>query len=153
MEERDYPKGLDCVWIGSDRAGHVAAFVTGGEAPIPAYALKLNRTSIEAIEGELHVLPLTAGASLLVPLNRPDDFMELARRGFFAYDWTDAHRTLSEARYAYELIAAPEKPILAEELPTEIAALLDGMSLNVVFTEDRAIDVTKHLRCRTASPY
>ena len=148
MEERDYPEGLDCVWIGSDREGRVGAFVTGGEGPIPARALLSHRLSVEDIEGRLSELPSVTFATLLVPLSRPDDFVELARRGFFAYDWTDVHRTSSEALHAYEQIAVPGTPISARELPADIAALLEGMVLNVSFAQDAKIDVTKYLDCR-----
>jgi len=149
VEERGYPEGLDCVWIGSDREGRVGAFVTGGEGPIPAGALLADRLSVEEIEGRLNELPAVTSARLLVPLKRPDDFVELARRGFFAYDWTDVHRTSSEALRAYEQVAVPETPISAKDLPAEIAALLDGIVLNVSFAQEAKIDVTRHLDCRT----
>jgi hypothetical protein len=150
VEERDYPEGEDCVWIGSDREGRVGAFVTGGEGPIPAGVLLSHRLSVGEIEGRLGELPSVTSALLLVPLKRPDDFMELARRGFFAYDWTDVHRTSSEALHAYEQIAIPETPISAVELPAEIAALLEGITLNVSFAQVTKIDVTKYLDCRRA---
>jgi hypothetical protein len=150
VEDRNYPEGSDCVWIGSDREGRVGAFVTGGEGPIPAGALLSHRLSVEEIEGRLSELPLVTSARLRVPLKRPDDFVALARRGFFAYDWTDVHRTTSEALHAYEQIAVPETPISARELPAEIAALLEGIVLNVSFAQDTMIDVTKQLDCLSA---
>lgn len=150
MEERDYPEGLDCVWIGSDREGRIGAFVTAGEGPIPVGLLLSDRLSLDEIEGRLGELPSVTSAKLLVPLKRPDDFVDLARRGFFAYDWTDVHRTSSEALHVYEQIAVPETPISARELPAEVAALLEGMVLNVSFSQDVKIDVTRHLDCRKA---
>jgi hypothetical protein len=150
MEGRDYPDGLDCVWIGSDREGRVGAFITGGEGPIPAGVLLSHRLSVDEIEGRLSKLPSVTSATLLIPLKRPDDFVELARRGFFAYDWTDVHRTSSEALHAYEKIAIPDTPISATELPPEVAALLEGIALNASFAQETKIDVTKYLDCRRA---
>jgi hypothetical protein len=151
VEERDYPDGLDCVWIALDRDGRVGAFVTGGEGPIPTQALLSHRLPVEEIEARLGELPSTTIARLLVPMKRPDDFLELAQRGVFAYDWTDVHRTRSEALHAYEQIAAPDAPISARELPKEIAGLLEGIVLNVSFANESSIDVTKYLKCRQAS--
>ena len=148
VEERDYPDGLDCVWIASDRDGRVGAFITGGEGPIPTQAVLSHRLPVDEIEARLGKLPSTSIARLLVPMKRPDDFLELARRGVFAYDWTDVHRTRSEALHAYEQIAAPGTPIAAGELPKEIAALLEGIVLNVSFAHQPSIDVTKHLNWR-----
>src|SRR4051812_47975150 len=96
MEERHYPKGIDCVWIGYDREGRVGVFATGGEGPIPALALEAKRIPLEEIESRLLRLPPTTSGRLLVPLKRPDDFLDPARRGLFAYDWSDAHRNRSE---------------------------------------------------------
>jgi hypothetical protein len=47
VEERQYPEGIDCVWIGCDREGRVGVFVTGGEGPIPALALEAKRIPVK----------------------------------------------------------------------------------------------------------
>ncbi len=148
MNERDYPEGSDFVWVGCDREGKVGVFVTGGEGPVPAVALRVGRIAVEEIEGRLLELPATTSGRLIVPLKRPDDFMELARRGFFAYDWSDVHRTRSERVGKYEQIAAPEVPLLLAGLPSEVADLLDGIELDVSFLHEAQVDVARDLPCR-----
>ena len=149
MDERDYPKGIDCVWIGADRNGRLGVFVTGGEGPIPALALRSDRTPVEDIESLLLQLPSSTSSRLVIPLKRPDDFMELAQRGFFAYDWSDIHRTRNEATGGYELIAVPEVPLVRGEVPSAIASLVEGLELNVDFAVAGEVDAGKEVQCRT----
>jgi hypothetical protein len=110
--------------------------------------LLLNRTPVEEIEGLLLELPATTSSRLIVPLKRPDDFLELARRGFFAYDWSDVHRTRSEKIGKYVQIAIPEIPLLLAELPSEITDLAEGIELNVTFLDEPLVDVAKDMQCR-----
>lgn len=149
MKERNYPEDLDCGWIAADREGRVGVFVTGGRGPVPRVALLPERPPVEEIEFFLGALPSFTTARVVVQLKRPDDFVESAERGFFAYDWTDVHRAEREALGSYELIAAPDKPISIKELPKEITDLLQGIVLDVSFTQERLIDVTKYLECQT----
>ena len=148
MDERSYPEGVDCAWIGVDRGGRIGVFVTGGEGPIPALALHATRIPVEEIEGRLLRLPPTTSGRLIVQLKRPDDFMAFARRGFFAYDWSDVHRTRSEGIGKYQQIAVPESPLVSAQLPSEIAGLLEGIELNVSFAQDAIVDAAKELPCR-----
>lgn len=126
-------------------------FVSGGAGPIPALALEARRTPIEDIEGLLLELPATTNGRVVVHLQRPDDFVELARRGFFAYDWSDVHRTRSEKLGNYELIAVPEAPLVRAALPPAIARLLEGLQLNVDFGQEALVDPSRQLRCRHPS--
>lgn len=146
--ERDYPYNLDCVWLATDRDGHVGVFVTGGIGPIPVLTLDPERISIEYIEGRIYELPVVSKARLVVTLKRPDDFVDFAQRGLFAFDWTDVHRTRSEAIYAYEQIAVPETPIKVVDLPPEMAALVIGIALDIAFESASHVDVTGQLDCR-----
>lgn len=148
VEERQYPEGVDCVWIGSDRDGRLGVFVTGGEGPIPALALDAKRIPVEEIEGRLLGLPPTTLGRIIVALKRPDDFLELARRGLFAYDWSDVHHTQSENSGKYEQIAVPETPLMWATLPAEIASLLAGITFSLAFPQENLIDARKALQCR-----
>jgi hypothetical protein len=148
MQERNYPEDLDFGWIAADCEGRVGVFVTGGRGPVPRIALLPGRSRVEEIESLLDGLPSFTTAKAIVQLKRPDDFVEAARRGLFAYDWTDVHRSEREALGSYELIAAPDQPISVTDLPKEIADLLEGIVLEVSFAQERLIDVTKHLECR-----
>jgi hypothetical protein len=133
--------------LAADRDGRVGAFVTAGEAPIPAAVLDAARVSVLEIEERVMTLDPATSARLLVSLPRPDDFVEFARRGLFAYDWTDVHRTSGSIR-AYELIAAPESPITIKELPAELVDLIAGVILPVSFADNAPVDVAKWTRCR-----
>jgi hypothetical protein len=150
VKECAYPEGLDCVWLASDRDGRVGAFTTAGEGPIPALALLPQRPPIEEIESLLYELPAITSAKLLVSLPRPDDFLNFAARGLFAYDWTDVHRVAAAELNSYEQLAVPDAPITAGQLPKDIAPLVEGIILNVSFAHERFIDVTKYLECRRA---
>ena len=48
---------------------------------------------------------------MLVDLPRPDDFIDLAKRGFYVYDWSDIHKVQRSETNCYELIAVPTIPI------------------------------------------
>ena len=152
MQERDYPVGLDFGWIAADREGRVAVFITAGQGPVPTLTLVPQRPPVEDSESRLDVLPPITSAELLVPLKRPDDFVKLARRGLFVYDWTDADAKKTTATNSYELIAVPGVPISVGNLPKDVTLLLEGIVLNVSFTRDRSIDVTQHLDCRRPPP-
>lgn len=147
MKEHAYPEGVDCVWLATDRDARVAAFVTGGAGPIPVSVLDVSRPPVEEIEARINEIKPVTSAQLLVNLKRPDDFVGFAKRGLFAYDWTDVHRTRGESLHAYELIAIPGSPISIRDLPNDLADLVAEVSLNVSFNMEERIDVCRHLIC------
>ena len=56
-----------------------------------------------------------------VGVPRPDDFVELAGRGLFVYDWTDIHRKRKDYLHAYELVAVSSGATLEHcHLPSEL---------------------------------
>lgn len=148
MSVRLYPEGIDCVWLASDRNGCLGAFITAGVGPIPIEALDFAYMPVEDIEGQLCQLPPVSQAQLLVSVKRPDDFIELAERGVFVYDWTDINRTAREVLRVYEPVAAPTKPITVGSLPSDLAALAKVLRFkDVVFANGEAVDVRAHLSC------
>jgi hypothetical protein len=148
VNAKPYPEQIDCTWLASDRDGHLGAFMTAGEGPIPAAALDCAGVSIEAVEQRLCQLPLVSQAWLLVPVPRPDDFVDLARRGLFVYDWTDSHRTTRKSLHVYERVAAPSTPLTVTALPFDLAALAGAIRFaDAAFATDHALDVRQHLIC------
>jgi len=127
--DREYPEGIDCVWLASDSRGSVAAFVTAGVGPIPVSALNHQRFSMCDTEKLINDLPVVSGVQLLISVKRPDDFVAIAERGLFVYDWRDAHRTEREATRVYELVAIPEKPIEVRALSELLAGLASVVKL------------------------
>jgi hypothetical protein len=150
MIERLNMGDYDCLWIASDRDGHVAAFMTAGVAPVPIHALENEHIEVSDIGNRLSaLLPCVSSARLLVEMPRPDDFIALAERGLFAYDWSDVHRSESEEIRAYEMVATPLNPITVEALPDEIAFLLEGLWLDqVAFANTPLLDIRAHRICR-----
>jgi hypothetical protein len=137
-----YPTGVDCVWIGSDADGLLGAFVTGGVGPIPKPALDDRLPAIEDIEQLLLTLPIRSTTDLKVSLKRPDDFIALAERGFFVYDWRDTHRTIVESRNTYELIAAPRAPLRLDSLEGSLAQTAAlTMFKNARFSSQSTIEI------------
>jgi hypothetical protein len=136
------------VWLASDRQGHLGAFITAGIGPIPKKALDASQMAIEEIEGSLCQLPSVSQAHLLVSVPRPDDFIDLAERGLFVYDWTDINRTVDKALCVYEPVAVPVTPITIGSLPVELSALARVLKIaNVDFLDGDAINIRAHLIC------
>lgn len=112
MIKRTYPVGLDCVWLAVDGHDQLAAFITAGEGPIPEEILCYPNIGVEDVEATLLTLPKVGAAELRVTVPRPDDFLELAERGLFVYDWTDVHRKNHDRIRSYELVALPRSTCL-----------------------------------------
>jgi hypothetical protein len=148
VSNRSYPDGIDCVWLASDRDGHLGAFVTGGVGPIPIQALNCEDALIEDIEKFICNLRNASTARLLVSIKRPDDFIELAERGVFVYDWSDVHRTARESIHAYELVATPVSPITVNMLPVKLASVAKALKFgDVAFADKQPLDVRAHMKC------
>lgn len=148
MTARSYPDDIDCIWLAVDRGGHVAAFATGGSGPIPVGVLEGGECAIEDIEVKIAELPRIGDAQLLVSLKRPDDFIAIAERGIFTYDWSDVHRMQRDEIGAYELIAVPTSPIKFSQLPHELVRLVAHSKLeDVTFETEKKLDIRKLLSC------
>lgn len=118
MNGKPYSERGDCVWLASDGEAHLGAFIPAAIGPIPTEALNSIIVPIEDVAGRVNELPSMSQAQLLVSVKRPDDFVDLAERGMFLYDWTDIHRRAREALRVYEPVAAPTKPITISSLPS-----------------------------------
>jgi hypothetical protein len=152
MSVKPYPEGVDCVWLASDQAGHVGAFITAGMGPLPETALDASHIPVEDVEGRLCQLPVVSKAQLLVSVKRPDDFLDLAERGVFVYDWTDIHRAAHDALQVYEPVAVPLTPVTVDSLPSDLAVLAEAVQLaKVVFSSNVPLDVRAHVKCVEAA--
>ena len=152
VSDRPYPNRIDCVWLASDRDGHLGAFITAGEGPIPAVALKSDYTAVEDIEALIGEMPTVSESCLLVSVPRPDDFLELAGRGVFVYDWTDVNRKAHDARHVYELVARPITPIKVDSLVGELAVVVSVVKFTELgFSDLLHLDVCSHMKCRESS--
>lgn len=151
MSERPYPEGVDCVWVASDQNGNLGAFVTGGVGPIPMLWLTDECMPIEDVEALICELPNISNVRMLVEIKRPDDFIELASRGIFVYDWRDVNRTSNECRNVYEPVAVPLAPISVERLAGGLAGMAKSLSFSdAVFSDGQPLDICLHTICRRA---
>jgi hypothetical protein len=114
-------QGIDAAWLALDSAGHVAIFTTGGEGPVPE-ALVSYATIVEEM---VCCLPEMSEVDLRARVPRPDSFLAFARRGLYAYDWSDVHRSRSQALGSYELQAVPLHPRAVSELPVELQRIAE----------------------------
>ena len=121
-------QGIDAAWIAIDVLGQVALFTTGGEGLIPDTALP----SVNIAENSAFSLPEISGYDLLVVVPRPDDFIAFAKRGLFAYDWSDLHRSANQASGSYELQARPSRPLALLDLPAPLQAMASATRLSGV---------------------
>lgn len=144
-----YPEWIDYCWIASDRDGHVAAFSTGGIGPVPVKALEYNKPRV--IEGSAILkTPIITTACPAISFEEADDeVLDMAKWGFFTYDWSDVHRSRkAEFLRAYEPTAAPADPITVDMLPAELARIAAAARFaNVAFSLNELLDVRAHLEC------
>jgi hypothetical protein len=121
-------QGIDAAWLAADASGQIAVFTTGGEGPIPESALPSMESGEDAARG----LPAVSDVDLLSSYPRPDDFIAFARRGLFAYDWSDVHRSSAQELGVYELQARPFQPLHLADLPAPLQAMAAATRLSSV---------------------
>jgi hypothetical protein len=114
-------QGFDVGWIATDAIGQVALFTTAGSGPIPDSALP----SVENSEEWVLSLPELSDVDLVTSMSGANAFVAFAKRGFFAYDWSDVHRTARQALNGYELQYRPLNPLTLFDLPAPLRALAE----------------------------
>ncbi|WP_363796411.1 hypothetical protein ABU614_13530 [Lysobacter firmicutimachus] len=119
----NYPAGVDLVWAARDKYGRLAALVTAGEGPVPKEIIGDDGLPDCDLEAEILRLPVASKALLHVQVPRPDDFIAMAERGFFVYDWRDVNRTATEASNCYELVASPTQAVSWSFLDVSLSRL------------------------------
>lgn len=139
MSETAYPEWLDLVWVAVDAKGRLAALITAGEGPIASTALP----TLDAVGEWLDNQPNRCGAT---PDDAHEAFTSYARKGIFVYDWSDVHRQ-TDLLDAYELMAAPETPMMLADIPEEIAAAIRLTTFDLEFSERQMLDPRLMLPC------
>lgn len=112
---------FDVGWLATDAVGHVALFTTGGRGPIPDTALP----SVENAEEFVLSLPEVSDVELVTSMSGTNAFVAFAKRGFFAYDWSDVHRDTCQALRGYELQYRPTSPLTLADLSAPLRALAE----------------------------
>ncbi len=103
-------------WFAVDGAGHIGHFATTGFGPVPVPILaRLDAGQTDELwdlQDRVLGLPIIGSATGHLP-GRIDDWLEMARRGLFSYDW-------KHWSGPYRLAATPSTPIRVTKLPIEI---------------------------------
>lgn len=123
--------GTEFSWLAIDDSGLVGIFMTAGEGNVPSSVLlpEVNGANVEA---EVLKMSERSECRLHKAYNRADDFVALARRGVYAYDWSDVHRTRANCTGMYELVAEPMNPITVEHLAASLQELARASNLQGV---------------------
>ena len=123
--------GIEFSWLAIDEVGHVGLFTTAGEGSVPASALPQSDEDFD-VESEILELRERSQCKLHILYPRPDDYVSIAKRGIYAFDWTDAHQTQSLNTRRYSLVGEPGSPLMASDLPLRLqeracATMLSGV--------------------------
>lgn len=132
------------VWLGVDRRGFVAAFVTGYDGPVAHAAAAAGPMELE--ETWERVLKLPAGRpSEFRPTTRDhEELAGLVERGLFVYEWKDERGKAGEN--AFVRIAAPLSPLRADELPEGLAWAARGAEFPIEFGATERLEVGGFIR-------
>ena len=147
-----YPSGIDLVWLGVDRSGAVAAFITAGDGPIPLSILQHIATDDVDVEDEICHLTEVSGSILTVSVPRPDSFMSISGKGIFVYDWGEFLHNPIGIKHSYRLVARPNAPVLFSALPKKFRDVVPYVEFtNVSFGNFDAISPEDAMQCISAS--
>jgi hypothetical protein len=111
--------GIEFSWLAVDEVGHVGLFTTAGEGPVPDSALPQSEQDFEA-QDQILEMRERSECKLHMPYPRPDDYVAVARRGVYAFDWADIHETISQCAHRYRLVGEPKSPLVVSELPSAL---------------------------------
>jgi hypothetical protein len=115
MGGREQVEGGEFDWFAVDGCGHIGHFATAGYGPIPAAVLaRLN--GIRDLDEQILQLPVVGDATGHLP-GKIEDWLEMARRGLFAYDWKHWHGPSQRA-------ATPSTPIGLAGLPRDLREMV-----------------------------
>jgi hypothetical protein len=130
MSGGHYPHGLDLIWPCADRNGHIGAFITAGEGPIPETVLAFGALNDEAFSS----LPSIGGGRLLVTVPKPDCYQGVAERGFFVFDWDWRQK-------AYVPVAVPDNEVVPNDILGDVGRLARETLLDLSFRSGVPIDL------------
>ncbi|WP_162626543.1 hypothetical protein [Acinetobacter sp. CFCC 10889] len=109
------------MWIAVDQTGMLGAFITAGEGEISLNAIQSTIINFIELEEKILQFPISSLAHLTTSVPYPNEFIAIAERGFFVYDWTDKNR--------YELVCIPKTPLHLKQLPHQYMTYLQALKL------------------------
>jgi hypothetical protein len=124
---REAFEGFEFDWFAVDATGHVCHFSTAGSGPVPLSVLdRLDAAKTDALWSlgrRLLTLPVIGAATGHLP-GRIDDWLELARRGLFSFDWPFPSLWSRYIEHSYRRAATPSVPLEIVTLSPELQRLI-----------------------------
>lgn len=82
-----------------------------------------------------------------VNLPDPTDFILIARRGLYGFDWQDATRTAGHS-HGYEIVSVPTRALRVDELPSNLRRLAELVRFRgLQFAGSGSIRIGQLLEC------
>jgi len=125
-------EGIDYPWIAKDVADQLAIFFNASIGPLPRIGVEYQEKYTDDIQYLVEDLPAVSEYILLSDVPRPDDFIEIARRGFYCFDWSDIHETESGKTGLYHLVSYPILPKRAWELNGNIGEITQSCPVSSI---------------------
>ena len=142
-DKQEFARDWD--WYAVDPDGNIGHFTTAGLRPLPK-SVKQDLEAAEALDEHFQERAVPVGGSLIREAVEADaggwknstarerylkSFDEMAQKGLFSYNTQLVHSTDAK----YYLVARPEKPLRAADLPGEVRNLLERTRSPVRFGE------------------
>jgi hypothetical protein len=125
------PDGIDLSWFAVDRDGHVGFFTSAGSRIVPEVVLK-SRETWESLKKAIHSLPRTGKGSLRFSEGgNLKDWIEMAARGLFAYDFKSYDTAVFE-NGDYQIIATPSQPLVIASLGEAVGQALSVVTMKTI---------------------
>lgn len=123
----------DITWFGIDANNHIVAFASGGIGNVPEYVCRSKKETEVLYDYFYDTLSKTTVGHALISNNNAlvGEFVELSAKGLFCFD-VDAQDAEGEF---YKKISCPDTPILFDDLPANVKAILQDHLLNADLSE------------------
>ncbi len=126
--------GVEFDWVSTDNVGHLGYFSTAGFGPVPDICVSSSE-DFDQFFGDLYesltAMPILSEAQQVGAFeSNVYDWMEISRRGLFAFDWFSETST-------YQLIGIPECPLMKESIKNELSPLFSKIILDCDFFNRR----------------
>ena len=129
--------GREFDWFAVDSMGHVAHFSSAGFGPIPRQVLA-RLEEADDLPLRLLALPIIGSAKGHMA-GRIDDWLEMAKRGLYSFDWSSNR---------YQLAATPSVALHTSALPAEWSTAWPVVRLrSVVFAQWQQFDPELYWEC------
>jgi hypothetical protein len=122
----------DLDWYAIDIDGQVGQFSTAGFGPVPSAVFRSYLAYIDAIE-HVKSLPIRCKYTLLRKYPITASWELAAQRGLFGYDWDSSRAGWYDSNLPYELVTLPLRPLMVDELPSEVADWVSQIRFPVSF--------------------